>query len=116
MKIRLTESKLKQIVEESIKKVLSEEEYKDPFNFFPDEDFSKEPTHRIELFYRNGTDSSSPAIFSTDEEAINAAIENAKQSQNIAGGVIGIQVEKYAEVRDNGSYKLVTVYSKGKTY
>jgi hypothetical protein len=116
MKIKLTESKLKQIVAEAIKNVLSEEEYKDPFNFFPNKDFSKNPTHRVNFFYRNGTDSSSPAIFSTDEEAINAAIENAKQSQSIAGGVVGIQVEKYAGVRDNGSYKLVTIYSKGNTY
>ena len=68
------------------------------------------------FFYGNGTKSSSSAIFSTGEEAINAAKENAKQSQSIAGGVVGIQVDKYAGVRDNGYYKLVTVYSKGKTY
>ena len=49
--IRLTESDLHRIVKESVNKVLKEA-YKDPFNFFPDEDFSKEPTHRINLFYK----------------------------------------------------------------
>lgn len=116
MKIKLNESKLKQIVAESVKKVLSEEEYKDSFNFFPNKDFSKKATHRIELFYRSGGDTSSPAIFSTDEEAIKAAIEDAKQSQSISGGVVGIRVKKYAREQENGLHKLVTVYSKGKTY
>ena len=50
MKIKLTESKLKQIVAGTIKNVLSEEEYKDPFNFFPNKDFSKKPTHRVGFF------------------------------------------------------------------
>ena len=113
---KLSESDLHKVIKETVNRVLSEEEYKDPFNFFPNKDFSKEPTHRINFFYRSGGDSSSPAIFSTDEEAITAAIENAKQSQGVSGGVVGIQVEKYTGVRDNGSYELETIYSKGNTY
>lgn len=109
---RLTESDLHRIVKESVKKILKEA-YKDPFNFFPDEDFSKEPTHRINLFYTNGGDVSSPAIFSSDEEAINAAIEEAKAQ----GGICGIKVEKYSGVYDDNDFtSLKTIYEKGKTY
>ena len=38
--IRLTESDLHRIVKESVNRVLNEA-YRDPFNFFPDDDFKK---------------------------------------------------------------------------
>ena len=104
--------KINRIVKESVNRLLKEE-YKDPFNFFPDEDFSKEPTHRINLFYVNGGDVSSPAIFSSDEEAIDAAIKEARSQ----GGICGIKVEKYSGVYDdNGFTSLKTIFEKGKTY
>ena len=110
--IRLTESDLHRIVKESVNRVLNEA-YKDPFNFFPDDDFKKEPTHRIDLFFASGGDTSSPAIFSSDEEAINAAIKQAKSQ----GGVCGIKVERYSgEYDGNGFTSLKTIYEKGKTY
>lgn len=110
--IRLTEGDLHRIVKESVNRILKEA-YKDPFNFFPDEDFSKEPTHRINLFYASGGDVSSPAIFSSDEEAIDAAIKEAHSQ----GGICGIKVEKYSGVYDdNGFTSLKTIFEKGKTY
>ena len=110
--IRLTEQDLHRIVKESVNKILKEA-YKDPFNFFPDEDFSKEPTHRINLFYASGGDVSSPAIFSSDEEAIDAAIKEAHSQ----GGICGIKVEKYSGIYDdNGFTSLKTIFEKGKTY
>lgn len=110
--IRLKESDIHRIVKESVNKVLKEA-YKDPFNFFPDEDFSKEPTHRINLFYTSGGDVSSPAIFSSDEEAINAAIKEA----NAQEGICGIKVEKYSGIYDDNDFtSLKTIFEKGKTY
>lgn len=110
--IRLREGELRRMIAESVRRVIKEA-YKDPFNFFPDDDFNKEPTHRINLFYANGGDVSSPAIFSSDEEAIDAAMKEA-QSQ---GGVCGISVEKYSgEYNDDGFTSLETIYEKGKTY
>lgn len=93
------------------------ESYKDPFNFFPDEDFSKEPTHRINLFYKHGGDVSSPGIFSSDKEAIDAAIKEAKSQSGICGGVCGIKVKKYSGVYDDDGFtSLKTIFEKGKTY
>lgn len=114
--IRLTESDLHRVIRGSVKKVLKEA-YKDPFNFFPDDDFTKEPTHRIDLFYANGGDVSSPAIFSSDEEAINAAIKEAQSQSKISGGVCGIKVEKYIGGYDEmGFTSLETIYEDGETH
>jgi len=110
-RIRLTESDLHRVIKESVKRILREE-YKDPFNFFPDEDFQKEPTHRVDLFYAGGGDVSHPAVFSSDEDAINAAIKEA-QSQ---GGVCGIKVERYTGEWDGNFTSLETIYEDGKTY
>lgn len=115
--IRINENQLRRIVTESVKRIIREE-YKDPFNFFPDEDFSKEPTHRIDLFYEHGGDVSSPAIFSSDEEAIQAAIEEARNQSDVCGGICGIIVSKYTEYGqgDDGHTSLKTIYKKGRTY
>lgn len=110
--IKLNESDLHRFIKESVNKILKES-YKDLFNFFPDEDFSKEPTHRISLFYTSGGDVSSPAIFSYDEEAIDAAIKESHSQ----GGICGVKVEKYSGVYDdNGFTSLKTIFEKGKTY
>jgi hypothetical protein len=114
--IRLTESDLKRVISESVNKV-SKEAYKDPFNFFPNKDFQKTATHRIEFFYKRGGDVSSPGIFSSDEDAINAAIEEANSQSGICGGICGIRVQKYSDVfNDNGRLSLEVIYEKGKTY
>ena len=111
-RIRLTESQLHRVIKESVKRILKED-FNDPFNFFPDEDEEKEPTHRINLFYQNGTDVSSPAIFASDDEAVQAAIKKAQSD----GGVCGIKVSKYSGVYDEqGFTSLKTIYDKGKTY
>lgn len=106
--IRLTESDLHKIVKESVEKVLKED-YKDDLNFFPNDDFNKQPTHRVNIFYRNGGDVSSPAIFSSDEEAIRAAMKKAQKEDNVGC----VEVEKYNDV-DNGNRfrKLEKIFKK----
>lgn len=49
--------------------------YKDPFNFFPNDDFKKSPNYRVEYYRVNGTEVSCPAIFKNDKDAIRTAIE-----------------------------------------
>jgi hypothetical protein len=128
-RIKLSESDLHRVIKESVKKVLSEnrlskkylreswsdeneDDWNDPYNFFPNKDFSKNPTHRIEYFFGDGGSISSPSIFTSDEDAINTALENPKGFEN----VVGVRVVKYVGKRDNGNYKLDTIYEDGKTY
>ena len=70
-------------------------------------------THIINLFYEGGGDVSIPAMFSSDEEAIEAAVKEAKSQSD----VIGIIVKKYLELNDDGwTTDLKTIFKKGKTY
>ena len=128
-RIKLSESDLHRVIKESVKKVLSEnrlskkylreswsdeneDDWNDPYNFFPNKDFSKNPTHRIEYFFGDGGSTSSPSIFTSDEDAINTALENPKGFEN----AVEVRVVKYVGKRDNGNYKLDTIYEDGKTY
>lgn len=109
--IKLTESDLHKIVKESVEQVLKED-YKDDLNFFPNDDFNKQPTHRVNIFYRNGGDVSSPAIFSSDEEAIRAAMKKAQKAQSV-GDVDCVEVEKYNDVDNgNGFRKMEKIFKK----
>ena len=117
--IRLTESDLHKIVKESVEQVLKEDYKenlsflsKDDLNFFPNDDFSKQPTHRVNIFYKNGGDVSSPAIFSSDEEAIRAAMKKVQKAQSV-GEVGCVEVEKYNDVDNgNGFRKLEKIFRK----
>ena len=84
-----TEVRARQIIEDAMK-TLPKEEHSDMLNYFPDDAFEKKPTHRVDFFYTNGGHTSSPATFSSDKEAVNAAIQEAQFRNNICGGVFFI--------------------------
>ena len=109
------EGRARHIIEDAMK-TLPKEKHNDPLNYFPDDAFEKKPTHRVDFFYTNGGHTSSPAIFSSDKEAVNAAIQEAQSRNGICGGVCSIKVRKYTgEYDGNGLNTLKTIYEKGKT-
>lgn len=76
----------------------------------------KKPTYRIDFFYAKGGHTSSLVFFSSDNEAIDAALRKAQSRNDVCGGVCGIKVKKYTGEHDsNGLNILKTVYEKGKT-
>lgn len=107
-----TEERARQIIEEAMK-TLPKEEHSDLLNYFPDDAFEKKPTHRVDFFYTNGGHTSSPATFSSDKEAVNAAIQEAQFRNDICGGVCSIKVKKYTgEYDSNGLNILKVIYEK----
>lgn len=89
---------------------MNKDSWKDPFNFFPNEDFSKTPTHRVDYFFSGGGDVSSPAIFNSDEDAIETALKNPQGFNNVRG----LKVTKYINENDGDRCKLITIYHEGK--
>ena len=71
--------------------------YKDPFNFFPNEDFKKHPNYRVE--YELDKDekgyysTSHPAIFRSDKEAIETALREFPKNMEL--GYDTVIVSKY---------------------
>ena len=77
---------------------------------------AKKTTYRIDFFYTNGGHTLSSVYFSSDNEAIDAALRKAQSRNDVCGGVCGIKVKKYTGEHDsNGLNILKTVYEKGKT-
>lgn len=112
MNTNILEDRARQIIEDAIK-ALPKEKYNDLWVHFPDDAFEGKPTHRIDFFYTNGGHISSPATFSSDKEAVNAAIQEAQFQNDICGGVCSIKVRKYTgEYDSNGLNILKTVYEK----
>lgn len=107
-----TEERARQIIEDAMK-TLPKEKYYDPLNYFPDDAFEKKPTHRVDFFYTNGGHTSSPATFSSDKEAVNAAIQEAQFRNGICGGVCSIKVRKYTGEYDSNALNILkTIYEK----
>lgn len=109
------EDRAKQIIEDALK-TLPRKEYNDILNHLPNDAFEKEPAYRIDFFYTNGGHTSSPVIFSSDNEAINAALREAQTRNVVCGGVCGIKVKKYTGEHDSSGLNILkTVYEKGET-
>lgn len=113
MNTNIIEDRARQIIEDAMKTLPKEEGHSDPLNYFPDDAFEKKLSHRIDFFYTNGGHTSSPATFSSDKEAVNAAIQEAQSRNDICGGVCSIKVGKYTgEYDGNGLNILKTLYEK----
>ena len=71
--------------------------YKDPFNFFPNEDFEKHPNYRVEYELDKGSKgyyaTSHPAIFRNDKEAIETALSEFPKNRKL--GYNTVIVSKY---------------------
>lgn len=88
-----------------VKKV--SDDFVDPFNFYPNDDESKKPTHRINYYDYRGASTSSPAIFNSDDEAIEAARKNRGPQTH------GFSVQRYATSDRPGYSRLESVWESG---
>lgn len=91
----------------SKKKPVKKVEDSDPFNFYPNHDESKQPTHRVNYYNYRGASTSSPAIFNSDEEAVNTAKSEAK---NRGRQALGVVVQRYKDRPDSKYSDLEEVY------
>ena len=69
--------------------------YKDPFNFYPIEGTKKYPNYRVEYLQKNGSSVSYPAIFQSNEEAVEAALKESPDWIKI--GLNIVRVLKYGK-------------------
>lgn len=69
--------------------------YKDPFNFYPIEGKKKHPNYRVEYLQKNVSSVSCPAVFQSDEEAVEAAIKESPDWIKI--GLNIVRVLKYGK-------------------
>ena len=108
-------NKARQIIED-ILKTFPRKEYNNILNRFPNDASEKKPIYRIDFFYTNGGHTLNSVYFSSDNEAIDAALRRVQTRNDVCGGVCGIKVKKYTGEHDsNGLNILKTVYEKGKT-
>lgn len=64
---------------------------KDPFNFFPNEDWEKHPNYRVEYETKKGVPSvSNPAIFSSDGDAIEVALKESPSWKEIGMNIVKV--------------------------